>query len=180
MADYIEIKLEPHEVALAFFNAFHDIRESRRQGLKHRGGVARRAASIWDYNIDGRGGEIAAARVLNCYYSNPTNSFSDADVGGVEVKTRREHHYDLRVRDTDPDTTIFLLVTGKAWEGYRVHGWIYGHDAKQPEWWNNPDGSDEFGFFVPKSQLRPIAELPPEATRSIQRRKTNGNGQAAL
>lgn len=106
-------------------------------------------------HIDGAGGELAFAKARNLYWDGSVNTFkTGGDVGLVQVRTRREQHYDLLVRDDDRDEDWFVLVIGKMPE-FRVVGCIRASDAKRPEFRKNFGGHGA-AFFVPQAVLRPL------------------------
>jgi len=159
----IEIVLNWNEVDLAARDAVVEYFQSRKQNLHHRPGFAGRIDNFWTYAIEGHCGQIAVARHIDAYYLNRTGQFRAPDVAGVQVKTRLSHRYELRVRANDPDDLPYLLVTRDLNDEcavYRLHGWLYGHEAKRPEWLNDPDGSGEKNFFVPQDALHPLETLP--------------------
>lgn len=109
-------------------------------------------------HIAGAGGELAAAKALGVYGGLTVNGFKDADLGQrIQVRTRSRSDYDLIVRDDDDDRSAFVLVVGVV-PTFRVVGWMQGGDARRPEWRKNWGGRAS-AFFVPQSELRPIAEL---------------------
>ena len=112
----------------------------------------------WSVHIEGACGELAVAKALNMYWAGTVNTFkSKADVGKLEVRTRSRHDYDLLVRPDDKDESIFIHVTGKAPE-FKIHGWLLGKDAKQPNFLQNYGGRDG-AYFVPSSNLKSLDEL---------------------
>jgi hypothetical protein len=72
-----------------------------------------------------------------------------------QVRTRGKATYDLVVRKDDIDNHKYLHVTGTGPE-FLVHGWIYGKDAKQEEWYADKAGRNTFFYWVPKSALTDI------------------------
>jgi hypothetical protein len=119
------------------------------------------------------GAEKAVGKRLNIDWHASINTFHDgvADVGGrIEVRYRRkrkrpldhqeeeeEESPDLIVREDDHEDRAYVLVRG-ALPKYEIVGWIWGRDAKRPEFWKNP-GGHEPAFFVPEEHLRPVSEL---------------------
>lgn len=120
----------------------------------------------WNVHIEGAAGEMAVAKCLNMFWNGSVNTFKrDADVGKLQVRTRSKEDYDLLVRPDDRDGDVFVLVTGKA-PTFKVHGWRYGVDAKQPEFMQTHGGRDP-AYFVPKSKLRNLTSLR-ELVKSTQ------------
>ena len=113
----------------------------------------------WTTSIEGAAGEYVVAKVLDRYPSGLVfgGSYVVADVGDrIHVRTRTKDHYDLIVRDRDPDDEPFVLVTGHA-PRYTVRGWIYGRDAKREDW-RQTYGGGVPAYFVPQSALRPLPD----------------------
>ena len=66
----------------------------------------------------------------------------------------------------EPDADDFwryLLVDGSEHPTYKMIGWYYGHECKQPMWLQPPfidrDGAlRQESYFVPRETLRPMSE----------------------
>ncbi len=116
-------------------------------------------SSGWSEHIEGACGELAVAKAINCFFSGTVNTFkSGGDLGSnLQVRTRSKHEYELIVRDGDRDDDVFILVTGKS-PNFVVRGWIRGVDAKREEW-KKAHGGRVMAFFVPHSELQPVAQL---------------------
>lgn len=113
-------------------------------------------APVWDVDIEGACGELAAARALGLYWSGAAGVAKLPDVGGsVEVRTAAQGR--LILRPDDPDDRRFVLVIGRV-PTFDVCGWIYAGDGKRPEYAKAPNGRPP-AWFVPRSRLRPITEL---------------------
>jgi len=152
----IEVTLTPVEVALAAMTGVKRQIEALRAGRPDRYGAD--AADGWSLHIEGAAGESAAAKVLDRYWAAPVNTFgSGGDVGSLQVRTRSRHDYELIVRDKDRDEDAFILVTG-AVPRFRVHGWLFGREAKQTQW-RREHGGRSAAFFVPQDKLSPLFTL---------------------
>lgn len=109
----------------------------------------------WSEHIEGACGEAAVAKVLNRFWNGSVDTFATGgDVGDIQVRTRSSHDYELLVRPDDRDSDVFILVTGRA-PTFRVIGYIWGRDAKRPEWLQT-HGSRPAAYFVPHAFLTPI------------------------
>ena len=116
---------------------------------------------VWGNNIEGACGELAFAKAVNIYWDGSINTFKmRADVGLVEVRTRRKAGYELIVRDSDPDGRVFVLVQGEA-PRFTVMGWYRSEQAKRPEWLQTHGGGSP-AYFVPNGHLYPISTLTLE------------------
>lgn len=113
----------------------------------------------WSIHVLGALGECAFAKATGRYWSGGVNTFKGEPdlMGGVEVRTRSKHEYDLIVRPDDSDDGLFVLVTGGP-KDFVVHGWMRGADAKQDQYLAN-HGNHSPAYFVPKSALRPVSGL---------------------
>lgn len=107
-------------------------------------------------------GELAVAKLLGLdrhLFKHETAMRGSTDLpGGIEVKTRSNHRYDLLVQLDDDPNKVFVLATHEGGETAHVVGWINGRDAMRKEWIR------EFVrgrpcYAVPQSALRPIEQL---------------------
>jgi hypothetical protein len=112
----------------------------------------------WSEHIEGACGELAVAKHLNVYWDGSVDTFKADDLPHLQVRTRSLHHYDLLVRPQDSDEAIWVHVTGRC-PVYRVHGWLYGHEAKKPCWLQAVGGRPP-AYFVPQAALHSIDDLP--------------------
>lgn len=113
----------------------------------------------WGLNIEGAMGELAVAIALDLDQELTVDTYREGnDVGTYEVRTRSNHSWDLIVRQGDKDDAPYILVTG-VFPEYRVHGWLYGRDAKKKKY-QKDYGERPTAYFVPQSDLRPLADLP--------------------
>jgi hypothetical protein len=133
----------------------------------------------YDLHFGGAAGELAVAKALGLHWHLGGARFHKPDVGPYHVRTRYSHDQDLLVRDDDPADGIFVLVTtdylgaskadrdrrnDRVFQSqtpalFRLRGWLYGHEAKDPRHRKNYGGKGA-AYFVPSSALRPIATLP--------------------
>ena len=155
---YVEITLTPLEIMQAAMNAV----ARRVQGIKKKrppyyGCPPDRE---WEVDIIGSLGELVVAKCLNHYWNGNFGNLRAADVGLYQVRASHFHRNRLIVHRSDPDDRPFIFVTGRA-PTFRVWGWIYGRDAKNPEFWADPAGGRP-AFFVSKEHLRPMSALPDE------------------
>lgn len=149
-----EIHLTPAEMVIAttvaamrHAEALHSHRADRHGLRADDDGLAK--------HMLGAAGEIAVARLLGRYWGGDVCTFKRADIGtSVQVRTRSRDDYDLIVRHDDADGDVFILVTGSL-SRLTVRGWVYGHEAKRPEYLA-PHGGRPEAYFVPQSALRPV------------------------
>jgi hypothetical protein len=84
----------------------------------------------------------------------------------LDIRTDVDGHEHLIVRKKDPSDWAYCLVLAGAYAGYRLCGWLWGHEAKQPRFKKvAPNGGP--AFFVPHDQgiLRPAETLIDELIR---------------
>jgi hypothetical protein len=151
----IEIVLNKWEVAQAGIVGVLRQSEAIGRKLKSRAGIE----NPFQAHCEGACGELAASKALNQFWGGPINNFKSADIGeSIQVRTRSRPDGDLIVRDDDNDDHYYVLVVGQA-PNYVVWGFMEGREAKQEKWIKNPNGRGA-AYFVPRSQLRPLNELP--------------------
>lgn len=151
----IEVTLTLNEIRLAFAVGTDRQLASLQRGLTDRhGAVGCSAVEGLKKHVEGAGGELAFAKATKRFWSGDVNNGKNGDVGSVQVRTRSSHQWDLLVRDDDQDGDAFVLVTGRLPE-YRVVGWLYGAEAKLPQY-QQDYGAHGTAYFVPKEQLRSI------------------------
>jgi hypothetical protein len=113
----------------------------------------------WDAHVEGACGELSVAKVLGRYWDGSVDTFKSPDLpGGVQVRTRSKHDWELLIRPCDPREAVYVLVTGRC-PSYRVHGWIQGSEAMRQEWLANHAGRPP-AYFIPQEALLPLTTLP--------------------
>jgi hypothetical protein len=112
-------------------------------------------------------GEIAVARHLGITWEGTVNTFhTRPDVGPFDVRTTNRRNGCLIIRDNDDPDVPVVLVYGSGTNDDPVMwlvGWMYGRDARRPEWLRDPHGKRP-SWFVPAAKLRPI----PDTVRSAR------------
>lgn len=118
----------------------------------------------WNVHIEGACGEVAAAKILNRFWSPTVNTFSAADIGkNLQVRTRSRHDYELYIRPKtstyrgDNPDNCFVLLTGKA-PRYIIRGYMLARDAMKEEW-SQTHGGRPAAWFVPTKHLLPWRDL---------------------
>ncbi|MEY9179688.1 hypothetical protein [Bradyrhizobium sp. USDA 313] len=117
-------------------------------------------ANTWTPNVEGAAGEMAVAKVLGIYWQPIIGNHLADDVGPYQVRTNiSRKHDDLCLRPKDRDDRLYISVLSFAPE-FVVLGFIKGADGKQQAWLR--DGSPERPqcFYVPRTALRDLDELP--------------------
>jgi hypothetical protein len=131
------------------------------QGLRGRNGGAWKGSKALDIHLLGAAGEVAVASHLglkeHLFKEKEARRGSDDLPGGIDVKTRSKAAYDLIVQRNESPDKKFVLVTVENQQTL-IHGWCYGHEALQEQYWADP-ARGRPAYFVPKEALRSIDEL---------------------
>lgn len=101
-------------------------------------------------------GEYAFCKHLGYTWDESVDTFhSVPDVSTqFEIRATRREDGRLIVRDNDPDDRAYVLVTGTA-PDLEIRGWMWGREAKQPQFLSNPNGHRQ-AWFVPQGNLRKL------------------------
>jgi hypothetical protein len=130
------------------------------KGLRGRNRGAWRGDKALEIHLLGAAGEMAVASYLGLkhelYKESEAKRGSD-DLPGMDVKTRSKHAYDLIVQKNEDSSKKFVLVTIECQKTF-IHGWCYGHEAMQGQYWADP-ARGRPAFFVPQSALRTMESL---------------------
>jgi hypothetical protein len=131
------------------------------RGLRGRNGGAWKGSKALDIHLLGAAGEVAVASYLglkgHLFKEKEARRGSDDLPGGIDVKTRSKSRYDLIVQKHENPSKRFVLVTIENQQTL-LHGWCYGHEALQEQYWADP-ARGRPAYFVPKEALRSIDEL---------------------
>ena len=131
------------------------------RGLRGRNGGAWKGSKALDIHLLGAAGEVAVASYLglkeHLFKEKEARRGSDDLPGGIDVKTRSKAAYDLIVQRNESPDKKFVLVTVENQQTL-IHGWCYGHEALQEQYWADP-ARGRPAYFVPKEALRSIDEL---------------------
>jgi hypothetical protein len=131
------------------------------QGLRGRNGGAWKGSKALDIHLLGAAGEVAVASYLglkeHLFKEKEARRDSDDLPGGIDVKTRSKSRYDLIVQKHENPSKRFVLVTIENQQTL-LHGWCYGHEALQEQYWADP-ARGRPAYFVPKEHLRPMETL---------------------
>jgi hypothetical protein len=128
--------------------------DSLRWQRRNRPGV--RPSSAWTIHVEGAGAELAFAKLMGWYWDASVGTFhGQADVGQVQVRRQREHHWDMGLRPHDVPG-VYVLVTG-CLPYYRVHGWAKWPGS--PSYEAAYDPGRPAARYVRQADLRPLAEL---------------------
>jgi len=131
------------------------------KGLRGRNGGAWKGSKALEIHLLGAAGEVAVASYLgmkeHLFKETEARRGSDDLPGGIDVKTRSKHSYDLIVQKSEDPRKKFVLVTVQD-QKTLLHGWCYGHEALQEQFWADP-ARGRPAYFVGKEHLRPMETL---------------------
>ena len=130
------------------------------KGLRGRNKGAAVGQKALDIHLLGAAGEMAVASYLgmkDCLYKETEAKRGSDDLPGIDIKTRSKHQYDLIVQRNENPNKKFVLVTIENKTTF-IHGWCYGHEAMQEQYWADP-ARGRPAYFVPKEILKPLDSL---------------------
>jgi hypothetical protein len=131
------------------------------KGLRGRNGGAWKGSKALEIHLLGAAGEVAVASYLgmkeHLFKETEARRGSDDLPGGIDVKTRSKHSYDLIVQKSEDPRKKFVLVTVQD-QKTLLHGWCYGEEAMDEKYWADP-ARGRPAFFVPKTVLRSMESL---------------------
>jgi len=149
------------EKSLAMEEGMRRQQVNEARGLRGRNGGAWKGSKALDIHLLGAAGEVAVASYLglkeHLFKEKDARRGSDDLPGGIDVKTRSKAAYDLIVQRNESPDKKFVLVTVENQQTL-IHGWCYGHEALQEQYWADP-ARGRPAYFVPKEALRSIDEL---------------------
>lgn len=154
MNGYVFIPLTPNEVFAAAHHALirrmgnlNGLRQEHRVNPDH---------DPWDNDIEASGAEMAFNKYFDKFWTG-LSGLRAPDARWGEVRwTRHKDTGGLIVYPKDDDQRRFVLMDGYAPE-YRVVGWMYGWEAKQPPWFKQREGY----FLVPRGSIWAFEEPKP-------------------
>lgn len=138
------------------------VAETRYNGHRSRGTEHRWNRDEGEHTVrleaEAIGAEMAVAQLLGRTWEDVGRPDGDGDGGllGIQVRYTAHPNGRLLVHREDADDHLFFLVTGSL-EGYEVHGWILGEEAKAVGEWRELKAGRPC-FVVDRSHLREVAE----------------------
>lgn len=159
-----ELHLPVSDFYYASAAAVERMADSARQDLNHAKSVSRTLSERLIEETVGCSAEIAWARMCgDRQHELPINTFHiTADYGAdLEIRGSDKPNARLIVRDDEPRDRRYVFFTiqfGPTLIKAFPEGWIYGREAFQTKYLDNPNDARE-SYFVPKKDLRPISAL---------------------
>lgn len=124
-------------------------------------GVGLRQDDNWTKNIEGAAGEMAVAKLLGIYWMPRIGDIQADDVGPYQVRTNASRRLDdMALHDKDRDDRAFISVLSFV-PDFHILGWIMAKDGKQASWSRVGTPGRPPCYFVPRSALHPMSDLPP-------------------
>lgn len=156
----IVIKLEWSEILLAAQVGIMRNVTSLKRGYSPRAAQGRHLVDAWGANVEGAAGELAVAKWRNSYWNGTIGETDRPDVGPYEVRTNTSRRLDdMIVRAGDPEDKVFIAVLSFLPE-FHLIGWQYGRLCKLPEYEREGSPWRPPCFFVPRSALNDMLDLP--------------------
>lgn len=125
------------------------------KGLRGRNKGPRFGDKALEVHLLGAAGEMAVASYLGLkheLYKETEAKRGSCDLpGNIDVKTRSKTSYDLIVQKGESPDKRFVLVTIED-KITLIHGWCYGHEAMQEQYWADP-ARGRPAYFVCKEAL---------------------------
>lgn len=109
----------------------------------------------WSAHVVGALGELAYAKWRKVYWPATVGRPDyDGDVGDAEVRSTERVNGRLLLKTADPEDRAYILVVVQNCQCI-IHGWLWGHEAKKPDYWDATMPSP--CFAVPQRDLHPFA-----------------------
>jgi hypothetical protein len=157
----IEFVFTPEERRLAMEEGMRRQTVNEAKGLRGRNKGPRFGDKALEVHLLGAAGEMAVASYMDLkehlYSEQEAKRGSDDLPGGIDVKTRSKHKYDLLVQRRSDPGKKFVLVTIEN-QKTLLHGWCYGSEAMDEKYWADP-ARGRPAYFVPQSVLRSMESL---------------------
>ena len=156
----MEVRLTHHETLVACFVGLMRQIKSLARRSQDTYGFDGEAHDGWKLQMNGACAEQAFAKATDRHWDCSVDVFGRPDfMPDIDIKTRPRHESKLIVRPDAHDEWKYVHVTGTPFGRHKIHGWIYGRDAKRPEWEGRPDPSRPSCFEVPHEALQSIEEV---------------------
>lgn len=110
------------------------------------------------FDIRGAVGEAIVAKYLGAYWLG-VGTFGGDDVARYQVRATGWRDGTLRLHPKDADDRAYISVYVCEGRG-QIHGWLWGHEGKQEQFWADPTGKNRPAYFVPAKFLHDMEELP--------------------
>ena len=167
----MEILLSPEDIALADAVAHKRQAAAEAKGRISGNGGATRGSVALRNHIFGARCELAGKKYLDPIKWNDFSEIVNNDLPDlgdfIDVKGITQRHHRLVVQKKDRNDWAYLLVSSQHHPWYLGFGWLWGHEAKDERFWDDPVGG-RAAFFV-NTKLKPLR--PPSELLAIVRSK---------
>jgi len=126
----------------------------------HKFGNLRQTYSL---HLDGCLGEMAFAKMTNCYWSGAGDAYEDdSDVLHYQVRATRHAHGCLIIRPDEAHLhDPWVLVVAEDDDlAFRFAGWCWGREGRDERWKTSKNTGRPWAYFVPQHALRAPWTLP--------------------
>lgn len=110
----------------------------------------------WNEHVEGALAEAAVAQWLGQQWGIGARGAND--VGAYQVRSTHYASGKLIVHKHDADAP-YILVIALPRARYRLAGWLWGVEAKQPRYWDAPQPG-RYAYCVPQRDLHDMERLP--------------------
>jgi|ERR1017187_409896 hypothetical protein len=163
---YVEITLDEKGCRIADWIANRRNGQAKKKRRKVKYGQDPEATAQDDRA--GAHGELAVAVLtgFSPWWSDEVNTSGaghDPDVGSLQVRTRKHHHYDrLLIQPDDPKDAAFIHCTTEldSLDVVRLYGWSLGAWVQRQEFWGDHFGKGRPCFALPQVRLHDLLTLP--------------------
>lgn len=156
MVDQMTVTLTQCEYIQAALVGIMRSAENLSANRQHRHGAQPERAE--EYTIRGAVGEAVVAKYLDRFWLG-CGVLGSTDVGRYQVRATAIPDLGLRLNHWDREGDIFIAVRVVQNVG-EILGWLPGVDGKRDEYWGDKFNNGRPAFFIPRSALRPMEELP--------------------
>lgn len=162
---YAEVALSETEIAQLRVLAKERTAQAQARGSKNIGGLTKNTDKAFQDHTEFVG--IASEIIVAAYMELPWSGREECDSVdvGENVQVRcgvGGHNKGLICYAKDRDSQVFVCVTEDRYV-FRIHGWMFGHEAKSPHFWNTAQLRKCPAYLVPQSKLRDYRLLVPQA-----------------
>ena len=133
------------------------MRQVQNIDFKSRDRYGRSNGADWQDGIESCLAEMAVANYLGLYWDGNIGNYNAPDVGPYQVRHTSWPNGCLLLHKQDKDEEACVLAIGKNGH-YRLAGWAWIGEMKKDEYWMDK-GNGRPCYFVPQTDLRPMAEL---------------------
>lgn len=152
----VQVDLNLLEFNLAIQTASLRMVSSGFQGLNHASTYKRNYMKRLMEEVAGACGEIGMGKLADRWFVPSLNTFHDKPdcLKNLEIRGTERADGSLIVRDNDATDRRYVLAVVDA-PVVTIVGWIWGSDARKPEYLRNPHNYRE-AWFVPQKNLNAI------------------------